>query len=387
MVTSKFHKEQLHLLQNAFTRDSLRSLAQKQGTPLQIINSSLVIERYRGLETLMPRVTPHFAVKSCPAPELLQIYKSISARLDVATTGEIEILRAIQYPPELLIHTHPHKRAQDMKAAYDYGIRTFVLDNVSEIPVLEPYKKDINLLFRLSFPNKYAAIDLSYKFGLEPNEAVKAVYRLLDEGYTVSGVSFHVGSQTESVVPYVEALHKTAEFFAKVKAERSVEFSLLDIGGGFPAPYVANVLGIHDFADAINDILDTDFSGVNIISEPGRYLVNPCVTLLTSVVSKSKRGSENWLFIDDGVYGSFSDMIAGHMTYELFGIQELDGAKPSSRYIVGGPTCDSIDIVDQKVYLPKMDRDDLIIVPNIGAYSYALATEFNSLPKPSVVIV
>lgn len=386
-MDTSFREQELQRLQGLFGVAQLQRQASSHDTPLLILHKQTLTDRYHNLSKAMPEVRPHFAIKSCPIPEVLATLKEIRASLDVATNGEIALLKQIDYPPELLIHTHPHKRPEDVKLAYNYGIRTFVVDNISELNVLKPYKNDVKILFRLSFPNNNAAIDLSYKFGLEPREALGAVKTFLNEGFNVVGASFHVGSQTENAQPYKEALQKTATFFATVKSTLDHEFSVLDIGGGFPAPYVTEVAGIDQYSSVINSLIDKHFKGVTVLSEPGRYLINPAVTLLTRVISKSRRGPKDWLFLDDGVYGSFSDMISGHMAYILYGLSELDGAKANKQYVVAGPTCDSIDVIADNAVLPELEAGDLLVVPNIGAYSYALTTEFNSIPRPRVLIL
>lgn len=382
-----FRKQQLEILKSKYTATQLQHLAKTHGTPILLLDEAAVIQAYKDLCDVMPAVRPHFAIKSCPIPELLEIYKNIGANLDVATNGEIALLEACNYPPELLVHTHPHKRPEDMRRAYEYGIRTFVVDNVSEIPVLEPYKKDIKIMFRLSFPNKYAMIDLSYKFGLDPEEAKKAIKVLLDNNFDVEGVCFHVGSQTDGPTPYIDALNATAKFFSTIKDEYGHVFKKLDIGGGFPAPYIEDVPGIDVYAAAINPILQDKFPGIEVISEPGRYLINKNITLLTRAISSAKRGPQNWLFLDDGVYGSFSDMISGHMSYMLYGLEELNNKPANERYIVSGPTCDSIDVMSTDAMLCRIEAGDIVIVPNIGAYSFALATEFNSIARAKVVVI
>ncbi len=386
-ISKDFRQDQIQLTKKTLNKGVISMLAQQDKTPSFVLSKHAVIDQYTHLRAAMPAIEPHFAIKSCPMPELLEIFKSLSSYLDVASEGEIALLQQLNYPPELLIHTHPHKTPRAMKVAYDYGIRTFVLDDLSEMEVMMPYKDSIRVLLRLGFSNDQAEVDLSYKFGLDPAQAVGAVECLLDEGFTVAGCSFHVGSQMHSPEPYSVALERTAQVYREVADTFNYTFTVLDIGGGFPAPYTEPVPEIEAFAAVINPLIEQHFSHVRVISEPGRYLSNPCVTLISKIISLTTRGDRRWIFADDGVYGSFADMFSGHSRYLVFSEKELHGTVDLQPYIVAGPTCDSVDIIDPEALLPEMSVGDIIIAPNMGAYSYALVSEFNSLPKPGVIVM
>ncbi len=383
----RFRQQQLDNLTKNIKTKKIRQIVEKHGSPIMLIDKQQLQSRYSALINALPRVTPHFAIKSCPMSEVLSIYKEMGVHLDVATNGEIEILKSIGYPPELTIHTHPHKRPEDIKQAFDFGIRSFVFDSVEELDKLEDRKADVNLTLRLSFPNRHALIDLSYKFGLTPKEALDALGQTIERGFNVTGVCFHVGSQLANAQPFKQALLDTKEFMDKAKSLYDHNFLTLDIGGGFPSQYMQEVMPIEDFAKAINPLLDKHFADIEILCEPGRYLVNDSIYNISQVTSAVTRLGKNWLYINDGVYGSFSDMLSGHMNYILYGLSELDGVKPEKTYIVGGPTCDSIDIIDKSAPLPNMKVGDLLITPNMGAYAHALTSNFNSIPTPKAVVI
>lgn len=387
MVVSDFRKQQIDHVKDCVSDALLTKLHETDITPCFILHEQQVRDRYVKLRRAIPDIEPHFAVKACPMPELLKIYKDIGAHLDVASEGELDILKQLRYAPELLIYTHPHKTKRAMKTAYDYGIRTFVLDDLSETAVLEPYKDSIKVFVRLSFSNHDAEIDLSYKFGLAISHATDVIGKLLRDGYDIVGCSFHVGSQMHSADAYADALIKTAAVYKEVAKKHKHKLEMLDIGGGFPTPYTEPVMEIEGFAAVINPLVSKYFADVHVVSEPGRYLINPCVTLASKVTSVTTRVDRPWVFIDDGIYSSFSDMLSGHSKYLLLNARELSGAKPTVSHVVAGPTCDSIDVLDAAALLPKTEVGDVLLTPNMGAYSYALACEFNSIPKSKVIVV
>lgn len=386
-MKDEFRTRRLKDIAASYDEDGLTALVKKHGSPLFVINKKEVVRGYKAMVEIMPQATPYFAVKSCPVPELLAIYKELGACLDVATSGELDILEALGYPAEFMIHTHPHKKEEDIKRAYAFGIRNFVFDTIEELDKLEAYKNTVMLSLRLAFPNKHAGINLSYKFGLQPDEAFIALKTALDRGFKVPCVCFHVGSQLNNVSVFDHALRVTAVFCTRVHEKLSHTFSVLDIGGGFPAAYTSDVTSIEEFAMVVNPLLDELFQGFEIRSEPGRYLVNSSVFALTSVVTASKRNGTDWLYIDDGIYGTFANMVHAKTPYNFYSLKELTGVPATVPYTIGGPTCDSLDVVAEDTLLPPLNQGDILMVPDAGAYSWTLATNFNSIAKPKIVVV
>ncbi|WP_254359752.1 hypothetical protein [Microbacterium hominis] len=127
-----------------------------------------------------------------------------------------------------------------------------------------------------------------------------------------------------------------------------------------------------------------------IIAEPGRILVAEAMTLVTSVVGVADRGDGRWYYLDDGVYGSYSNVVAEDVHPLVFAVSGL--AEPASRrerrpVTLGGPTCDSGDVIARGVLLPELAVGDLLASPAMGAYTAVTATGFNGLPLASVVAV
>lgn len=371
-------------LQARYSRAQLQSLAETHGTPLLVVDKQVLANRYQHMKQAMPRVEPHFAVKSHPSLPALEIMRDIGGSLDLATSGEIELARSVGFPATRAIHTHPHKTPQEVEAAIAYGIRTFAFDSPSELDVLEPYKDIVTPMMRLSFPNSHAHIDLSYKFGVNPQDAAGLALHAKERGFNLTALCFHVGSQLSSPQPFVWALNGVRKLVKALKSH-AIQITTIDIGGGFPVEYTTAVPPLDDFAETINPLLDM-FPDVRFISEPGRYLIGPSVLLLTQIVNRTERHGHDWLFINDGAYGTYSDIFSGKMQFPLFALSELDDPHRQTRtYTVCGPTCDSLDIVAERIQLPELQRGDLLLTPNIGAYSIALATEFNSLAKAQVI--
>jgi ornithine decarboxylase len=123
---------------------------------------------------------------------------------------------------------------------------------------------------------------------------------------------------------------------------------------------------------------------INVIAEPGRFLVASAVTGVCSVSGRARRGDYQWYYLDDGIYGSYSGQLFDHVLYPL---QILNDTGPRYASILAGPTCDSIDIVAEDVQLPLLEEGDLVVGHMMGAYTHATATRFNSLSGAKVVFV
>ena len=120
-------------------------------------------------------------------------------------------------------------------------------------------------------------------------------------------------------------------------------------------------------------------SHVNVIAEPGRFIAGPSMTGIASVIGKAHREGLNWYYLDDGVYGSFSGQIYDHVRYPLEVFADAPQGFPS---VLAGPTCDSIDIIAEKVDLPELQIGDLVVGHMMGAYTAASATDFNLVKRP-----
>ena len=158
---------------------------------------------------------------------------------------------------------------------------------------------------------------------------------------------------------------------------------MLDIGGGFPADYRGNAPDLATYCAPIMQALAAYPDRVRVIAEPGRVLSAPCITSVSTIVGRALRGDEHWYYLDDGVYGGYSGTIFDHAAYPMTVFSD-DPQRHDS--VLAGPTCDSIDVVLETTAMPPLDIGDLLVGRLMGAYSIAHATEFNSIPKPKLVV-
>lgn len=365
-------------------RRRYRALVARYGSPLLVVSGRTLAERYRRLQHHLPGVTFYYAIKAFPHPEVLRRLAELGCRFDVASEGEIDLLRPLGVSGRRTIHTHPIKKDRDIRAALRGGSTTFVVDNAHELKKLIPYRLRVGILLRVSFRSPTAAVDLSRKFGCAPEQVPELVAEARTHGLHVRGLAFHVGSQSLTPQAHVEAIARCAELMSAVSPTMPIPMNLLDIGGGYPVDYACSGLDEAAFFAPIREALDALPDEIDVIAEPGRYLVAPAVTGIATVMGKARRGDFQWYYLDDGVYGSYSGQIFDHVRYPL---QILKDDPRRERAILAGPTCDSIDIIAEDILLPELEEGDLVIGHLMGAYTHATATRFNSLSGARVVFV
>ncbi len=364
---------------------TVRALAAEHGTPLLLLSTQVARRQYGALTSALPGVDVHYSMKPLPHPAVVRALRDEGAGFDLASAGEVDLARVLDVDPQRCIYTHPIKRDRDIRHGLDFGCRTFVFDSPYELAKLEPHKREVELLLRISFPNPQAQCDLSLKYGVAAGEALWLLGEAADAGFAVRGLSFHVGSQVSHPGRFTAAMAACRRLFDLAELE-GIALDTLDIGGGFPVPYVEAVSGIADFCAPIAAALQEQFPHARLIAEPGRFLSAPAMTLVSSVIGKAERQGNVWYYLDDGLYGSYSGKLFDLADYRLIPLADFeDAARPKRRSVVAGPTCDSIDVIGEGRLLAEMECDDLLVSPMMGAYTAASATDFHLFGRAKVV--
>lgn len=366
-----------------------RELAARHGTPLLLLDADRVTARYRELAAHLPGFGLHYAVKAAPHPSVLAAVAACGGGFDVASTGEIDLLRSLGLLGDRrtarCIHTHPVKKPADIDHAYAAGIRTFVVDNPVEAQKFAGRPGDIEVLVRLAFRNPSAKSDLSTKFGVEPEEAELLVKHVLAAGVQFAGFSFHVGSQGATAEPYRMALRGTLDLVGHIADTLAVPTRVIDIGGGFPVSYREPMPDLAAVAEIVDEVLGARRDEFTLLAEPGRYLAADSMTLLTSVVGSAERGGRQWHYLDDGVYGSYSNVMTEDVHPPILALSELDGAAADDVVTLAGPTCDSVDVVARDHPMPPLAVGDILVSPMMGAYTSVTSSRFNGIAATPIV--
>jgi ornithine decarboxylase len=372
------------------TKKQLQSLAKQHGTPLVIIDHDILRKNYAEFRRHLPKVQCYFAVKANAEPAIIRTFYKVGASFDVASLPEFMLVydnvkhlpakRQQDFIWDKIIYANPTKPKETLLALDRYK-PLVTYDNLNELKKIRQYAPHAGVVLRLRVDNTGSQCELSSKFGCAPGEAVDLIRAAFKLGLVVEGLSFHVGSQCTNFQNFVQALNTAAAVMRESKS-RGHEIKILDIGGGFPAPYNRHVRPFRELTRVINTEIDRLFAAdIQILAEPGRFLVATAATSVARIIGKAVRDGKRCYYIDDSVYHTFSGIIFDHCQYHLKAFRK----GKTEICAVFGQTCDGLDVISQSEQLPDLEIEDLVYSENIGAYSNASATQFNGFLPAKVI--
>jgi ornithine decarboxylase len=225
-------------------------------------------------------------------------------------------------------------------------------------------------------------VELSSKFGADPGEAVDLIANAFSMDLVVEGLSFHVGSQCTNFENYIQALQLSANIIKEIEERTGRKIRILDIGGGVPVKYHPGIKTLTPLAKKLTLEIKRLFpKDMEILAEPGRFLVANTCTLVSKVIGKAYRDGKPSYYINDGVYHTYSGQIFDHVNYPVLAFKEGE----TQISAVFGPTCDAFDTITLSAELPELEINDLVYSENMGAYTIASSTFFNGFPPAKVV--
>ncbi len=375
------------------TQKALQQLAKKHGTPLFVVDHDALRQNYRTFKKYLPRVQAYYAVKANSDPAIVKTLYKEGASFDVASMPEFKIVyQNIKGMParqrqdwiwDKIIYANPIKATETLEQLDRYK-PLVTYDNFEEIHKIKRHAPRAGLALRLKVPNTGAMVELSSKFGAAPGEAVDLILAAHKAGLGVEGLSFHVGSQTTNFENYVQALNLAANVFKEARDRGYTKMNLLDIGGGFPAPYDDSVKPFRELAARVNSEIERLFpKNIQILAEPGRFMVATAAYAVSKVIGKAVRDGKPCYYVSDGVYHTYSGVIFDHCKYPIKAFKRGETRISA----VFGPTCDALDVVSTAENLPDLELGDFVYSDKIGAYSHASSTWFNGFPPATVVHV
>ena len=368
--------------------------ADRPEDPVYCLRPHVLHESARRFTTLFPG-TVLYAVKCNDDPRVLRALHDGGVRhFDVASVPEIALVRAL-LPEAQCAYMHPVKSRRAIAEAYHrHGVRCFALDHEDELAKIIDATggaHDLTLMVRLDVPRNQALYDLSGKFGAAPAEAAALLRAARAPGRRL-GLTFHVGSQCLRPAAFRRAI----DLAGQTVDAAGIALDVLDVGGGFPVPYVAcEPPPLEDYIAAIRDGVDALGlpPGCALWCEPGRALVAEACSVVVRV--ELRKGEA--LYINDGIYGSLSDLEIDGIDFPMRAIRPDTGSDAGARegpagrlagFRLFGPTCDSFDRMSGPHWLPEDIREgDWIEIGQAGAYAAVLRTRFNGFHPERVVTV
>jgi len=372
-------------------KDNLISLARQHGTPLLIIDHDKIRENYRNFKKHLPRVQCYYAVKANSNQEIIKTLFDEGSSFDVASYNEFmqvyEYLHSMEdkdkdfYIWDRIIFSNTIKDRETLSKINKYKpLMTY--DNRDELSKIKEHCNQAGLVLRLKVPDTGSQVEMGSKFGAEISDGFNLIEEAYNLGLTVEGLSFHVGSQCTNFDNYIAAMEMASEILNSARSH-GYNLNLIDLGGGFPAPYDEQVPQFDKLAEIIGSECDRLFpEDVEIIAEPGRFMVATSAILVSEIIGKARRDGKIFYHINDGVYHTFSGVVYDHWIPNFSAFKDGD----IEVCAVVGPTCDSFDKISLAEQLPNnLEIGDLLFTENIGAYSIASSTKFNGFDGAKVI--
>jgi diaminopimelate decarboxylase len=377
-------------------------LAEEVGTPAYVYSSATVRDHFRRLREAFAAFDPLvcYAVKANGNLALLDLLRREGAGFDIVSGGELERLLALGVPGERIVFSGVGKTEAEMEAGLAARILAFNVESEEETAVLSAVAGRRGEKARVAIrvnpdvdPKTHRYISTGKKetkFGVDLQRAEALAHAVArDPALTLVGVQCHIGSQITSVEPYAQAVARVVDLGKRLRASYPT-VTLLDMGGGYGIWYAdAKAPALPDYARAVAPALKG--SGLRLLLEPGRLIVGNAGVLLTRVLFNKVSGDKRFVIVDAGMNDLIRPSLYGgfHRIWPVVGpppppLGETPELPPAD---VVGPVCESGDFLAQDRPLPPVQRGDLLAVMSVGAYGYAMSSNYNERPRPCEVLV
>ena len=345
--------------------------------PCLVVDLDVVRDNYGAFAKALPDSRVFYAVKANPAPELLSLLVSLGSCFDTASVAEIEMALAAGATAERISFGNTIKKERDVARAFALGVRLFAVDCKAEVDKIARAAPGAKVFCRFLFGCAGAEWPLSRKFGCDPEMAVEVLEHAHKLGLEATGVSFHVGSQQRRTAAWDEAL-KSASAIFRACADRGINLSMVNLGGGFPTKYLRDVPAVEAYGRSIFRALRKHFGNAipETIIEPGRGMVGNAGMIEAEVVlvsNKSEHDHVRWVYLDIGKFGGLAETMGESIRYPIKTPRDGDEVGPC---VLAGPTCDSADVLYEKrpYDLPiSLEIGDKVLIEGTGAYTATYA--------------
>jgi ornithine decarboxylase len=358
---------------------------QKPETPFLVVDLDIVENNFIGLRDALPIAQIFYAVKANPAEPILKRLIALGSNFDTASIHEIDTCLAAGADPARISYGNTIKKARDIAAAYDRGIRLFAFDSETELDKLAEHAPGSKVFCRILMSNDGAEWPLSRKFGCEPEMARDLMVRAAELGMDPFGLSFHIGSQQKDLTQWDVAIGKVAMVFTNLR-EAGINLRMVNLGGGFPAQYRDSIPEADDYTRAIMEAMTRHFGNdlPDIIVEPGRSIPGDAGLIDSEVVlisTKSYDEETRWVYLDIGQFGGLAETMGEAIKYR---IRTPHDGTTDGPVAIAGPTCDGADIMYERCgyRLPQaLKVGDHVQILSTGAYTTTYsAVNFNGFP-------
>lgn len=386
-------------------------LAKEYGTPLYVLDENVIRETCRSYVNSFKKYydgngLPTYASKALSCKEICRIINSENLGLDVVSGGELYTALQAGFPMEK-VHFHGNnKTADELKFALNSKVGKFVVDNLYELELLNSIAAEMNVVANISFrikPGvdahthdfiKTGQIDSKFGFALETGEAFNAVKEAMKlSNVNLNELHCHIGSQIFDIEPFVTAAEIMLDFMGKIKAELGLTISELNLGGGFGIMYTQddNPVPYENYMEKVSVAVKNKAAEHNlpvpfIYIEPGRSIVGESgITLYTVGSKKEIPNIRTYVSVDGGMTDNVRYALY-KSDYTVVNASKAD--KEADEIItVAGRCCESGDLVQENTKVANVEVGDTLAVLSTGAYNYSMASNYNRVPRPAMVMV
>jgi diaminopimelate decarboxylase len=378
---------------------TLTTIAAAVGTPTYVYSAAAIRTAYRSLSTALSGlpVRIHYAMKANSNLAVLRVVRECGAGVDVVSSGELHRARLAGFAGGDIVFAGVGKTRADLDYAMDVGVHCVNVESEEELELLSsvaeargavaPVSLRINPgVVNVTAGHVYIATgEAGTKFGISLNRGIAAAIRAAAlPGIELVGLDMHIGSQIADVEAFADAQRRLRGLLDAIRAEGITTVRTVDVGGGFPIAYHDDepVADLPGFARVLRDTFgDAD---VELIVEPGRFLVAEAGVLLTEVLYRKDSGSKHFMIVDAGM----NDLLRPSHYEAHHGIEPvLPTHAPSHVVDVVGPVCETGDFLALDRAMPDVPSGTLLAVLHAGAYGYVMSSNYNSRPNPAEVLV
>ncbi len=385
-------------------------LASQYGTPLNIMDESLIRTRCRYYLQSMEKHYPDFEViyagKAFLTKAMCRLLEEEGMSLDVVSGGELYTALAAEFPPERIYFHGNNKTVSEIEQALEAGISRFIVDSFSELDLLDSTAQKIGkkaeIYIRIKpgvVPDTHqyiqtGQVDSKFGFGLSDGQAMEAVEKCLEKKHiSLRGLHCHIGSQIFQTEPFVQAALIMMSFLREIALTKNIQLLELNLGGGLGIRYLENDQppSIDSLISSLAEAVKSKASEYNyplpkLMIEPGRSIVGEAGTSLYTVGTiKDVPGIRRYVSVDGGMSDNLRPALY-KAKYEALVANKAE--EPREELVsIAGKACESGDMLIWDVHLSSLQRGDLLAILSTGAYTYSMANNYNRIPRPAVVFV
>ena len=377
----------------------LAALAEHVGTPAYVYSAAAVRQQHEKLRRALAGVPHrvHYSVKANSNLAVLALLRGLGCGVDIVSGGELHRALAAGFTGADVVFSGVGKTEREIEEALAAGVRFLNVESDGELRVIDrvarrlgaraPVALRVNPEVLVATPHPYTRTgERGNKFGIEFADAVSAAHLALElPGVRLVGFDMHIGSQVSHVQPYVDGLARLLELVRHMRAAGAADLAVLDLGGGFAVTYQDEVeADLHGFADLLRPAVDD--AGLEIVIEPGRFLVGNAGVLLTRVLYRKRSGGKEFVITDAGM----TELIRPshyHAYHRIEPVGERRGRRARIVADVVGPVCESGDFLALDRELEDVQPGELLAVHSAGAYGFVMASNYNSRPRPAEALV